>query len=80
MNYLNYSIQSQFIEDDNQTYYWAEFTFEDAAKEQYTADSPHYTRHGDDFHCLRVGALEAHYKLQAGEPWEDVRKNFRQSW
>ena len=80
MKYLSYSIQSEFVEDDNQTYYWAEFLFEDEAKEQSTANSPHYTRYGDDFHFLREGAQDAHYKLLAGELWEDVRKHFRQSW
>ena len=80
MKYLNYSIESEFIEDDNQTYYWAEFTFEDENHEQYTGESPSYSRRGSDFHCLREGALEAHHKLQAGAAWEDVRKTFRHCW
>ena len=60
--------------------YWAEFLFSDDDDEQYIGSSPDYTHGSSDFHYLREGALDAHYKLLAGEPWEDVRKHFRQSW
>ena len=80
MRYLNYSIESRFVDDDNQTHYWAEFLFVDDNDEQYAGSSPDYTRSSPDFHCLREGALEAHYKLQACADWEDVRKGFRRSW
>ena len=68
MNYLTESIESEFVLDDQQTYYWAEFPFEDETNEHYTTTDPHYTRQYGDFHWLRVGALDAHYKLLAGEP------------
>lgn len=81
MKYLGYTIKNEWYEEDEQSIFWAEFVFEgEEENQQYVGESPHYSRRGSDFYCLREDALTIHHKLQTGSNWEDVRKTFRQSW
>ncbi|NJO62410.1 MAG: hypothetical protein HC836_30550 [Richelia sp. RM2_1_2] len=79
MKFESWKINRSIVDDGEQVWEWAEFYFRDA-EGLLEGKSPVYVVGASDHYCLREDAFKIAEKLEKGEKWENVCKNFREAW
>ncbi len=79
MKFESWRINRSIVDGGDEVWEWAEFYFRDD-EGLLEGKSPVYVVGASDHHCLMEDTLKVVHQLRDGEKWENVCRNFRQSW
>ncbi|MEA5595679.1 hypothetical protein [Rivularia sp. UHCC 0363] len=79
MKFESWKYDYSIVDDGAEVWVWAEFYFRDE-EGLLEGKSPVYSKGSSDYHCLLEDAPKIAKRLENGEKWEDVNKDFREAW